>query len=75
MAARLLAIGRLYPEKRWDRLLKAIALLAARKITFSVRLAGDGPLLKELQSQARHLGVDGLGRIPRSSPRCPYVAG
>jgi glycosyltransferase involved in cell wall biosynthesis len=56
----LLAIGRLYPEKRWDRLLKAIALLAARKITFSVRLAGDGPLLKELQSQAGHLGVDGL---------------
>ena len=56
----LLAIGRLYPEKRWDRLLKAIALLAARKITFSVRLAGDGPLLKQLQSQARHLGVDGL---------------
>ena len=56
----LLAVGRLYPEKRWDRLLKAIALLAARKIAFSVRLAGDGPLLKELQSQARHLGVDGL---------------
>ena len=56
----VLAIGRLYPEKRWDRLLKVIALLAARKITFSVRLAGDGPLLKELQSQARHLGVDGL---------------
>jgi glycosyltransferase involved in cell wall biosynthesis len=56
----LLAIGRLYPEKRWDRLLKVIALLAARRITFSVRLAGDGPLLKKLQSQARHLGVDGL---------------
>jgi glycosyltransferase involved in cell wall biosynthesis len=56
----LLAIGRLYPEKRWDRLLRVTALLAARKITFSVRLAGAGPLLKELQSQARHLGLDGL---------------
>jgi glycosyltransferase involved in cell wall biosynthesis len=56
----LLAIGRLYPEKRWDRLLKAIALLAARKITFTVRLAGDGPLLNELRSQATHLGVDRL---------------
>jgi glycosyltransferase involved in cell wall biosynthesis len=56
----LLAIGRLYPEKRWDRLLKAVALLAARKITFSMRLAGDGPLLKQLQSQAWHLGIAGL---------------
>ena len=56
----LLAIGRLDPEKRWDRLLRAIALLAARKVAFSVRLAGDGPLLKELQSQAKHLGLDGL---------------
>jgi glycosyltransferase involved in cell wall biosynthesis len=56
----LLAVGRLNPEKRWDRLLRAIVLLAAKRITFSVRLAGDGPLLKALQSQARNLGVDGL---------------
>jgi glycosyltransferase involved in cell wall biosynthesis len=56
----LLAIGRLDPEKRWDRLLRAIALLAARKVAFSVRLVGDGPLLKELQWQARHLGLNGL---------------
>jgi len=56
----LLAIGRLYPEKRWDRLLRTVALLAARKVAFSVRLAGDGPLLNELQSQARHLGLNGL---------------
>src|SRR5262245_25362413 len=56
----LLAVGRLSPEKRWDRLLRAIVLLAAKRITFSVRLAGDGPLLKELQSQARNLGIDGL---------------
>jgi len=56
----LLAVGRLNPEKRWDRLLRAIVLLAAKRITFSVRLAGDGPLLKELESQARNLGVDGL---------------
>jgi glycosyltransferase involved in cell wall biosynthesis len=56
----LLAIGRLYPEKRWDRLLTAIALLAGRKVAFSVRLAGAGPLLEELRLQARHLGLDGL---------------
>ena len=56
----LLAVGRLNPEKRWDRLLRAVVLLAAKRITFSVRLAGDGPLLKELESQARNLGVDGL---------------
>jgi len=56
----LLSIGRLYPEKRWDRLLRVVSLVAARRVGFSVRLAGDGPLLKELQSQARHLGIAGL---------------
>jgi len=56
----LLAVGRLDREKRWDRLLRATALLAARKVPFSVRLVGDGPLLKELQSQAKDLGLEGL---------------
>lgn len=70
----LLAIGRLYPEKRWDRLLKAIALLAARKITFSVRLAGDGPLAQGTTVAGSASWCRRVGRIPRSSPPCPYVA-
>ena len=56
----LLAVGRLDPEKRWDRLLRAIGILAGRKFEFSLRLAGDGPLLSELQLQARQLGIDRL---------------
>jgi len=58
--ASVLAIGRLAPEKRWDRLLRSVATLAARKVEIAVRLVGEGPLLAELQSQARQLGVDGM---------------
>jgi glycosyltransferase involved in cell wall biosynthesis len=56
----LLALGRLDPEKRWDRLLKAMASVATRKLEFSVRHAGEGALLPELAAQAGYLGVDKL---------------
>jgi glycosyltransferase involved in cell wall biosynthesis len=56
----LLAVGRLFPEKRWDRFLRCISSVAAKGLKFSVCLAGDGPLREELESQARHLGVDRL---------------
>jgi glycosyltransferase involved in cell wall biosynthesis len=56
----LLAVGRLYPAKRWDRLIKVIALVRDRGLAFSVRHAGGGPLLEELQAQAKLLGVDAL---------------
>jgi glycosyltransferase involved in cell wall biosynthesis len=55
----LLAVGRLYPEKRWDRLLNVINSVAARKIQFIVRHAGNGPLLQELNAQAKRLRLDG----------------
>jgi glycosyltransferase involved in cell wall biosynthesis len=56
----LLAIGRLHPQKRWDRLLKAMASVAVRGFEFSVRHAGEGPLSLELATQARDLKVNGL---------------
>ena len=56
----VLAVGRLMPEKRWDRLLRSIALVAAKGLDFSVRLVGDGPLREQLESQARDLGVQGF---------------
>jgi len=56
----LIAVGRLYPEKRWDRLLKCVAVVAASGLYLSVRLVGEGPLRNELKSQARHLGLNGL---------------
>jgi glycosyltransferase involved in cell wall biosynthesis len=55
-----LVVGRLDREKRWDRLLKCIAEVAARGLKFSVRLAGKGPLRDELESQAMQLGVTGF---------------
>jgi glycosyltransferase involved in cell wall biosynthesis len=56
----LIAVGRLYPEKRWDRLLKCIALVAKRGLRLSVRLVGEGSLREELESEAMHLGLNGL---------------
>jgi glycosyltransferase involved in cell wall biosynthesis len=64
----LLAVGRLYPEKRWDRLIKGIAVTAARGANLSVRLAGEGPLLGTLRDQARRHNVEHLFQFlgPRS---------
>lgn len=56
----LLAVGRLFPEKRWDRLLEVMALLKKRGISFSVRLVGNGPLRQALESQAKRVGVEHL---------------
>lgn len=56
----LLAVGSLYQEKRWDRLLNCIAALASRGLEFTVRHAGEGPLKTSLQDQAKHLGIDHL---------------
>jgi glycosyltransferase involved in cell wall biosynthesis len=56
----LLAVGRLHPEKRWDRLLKVIAFAAASSERFLVRHVGEGFLLENLQAQARKLGVSRL---------------
>jgi glycosyltransferase involved in cell wall biosynthesis len=57
----LLAVGSLYPRKRWERLIKIISLLSARVVgRFQVRLVGDGPLRGELEELSRRLGVDGL---------------
>lgn len=55
----LLAVGRLFPEKRWDRLLRSIALVAERGLRFELYQVGDGPLRNELESQAKQLGLSG----------------
>jgi glycosyltransferase involved in cell wall biosynthesis len=54
----LLAVGRLYPQKRWDRLVKVMALVQRRGRSFSVRHVGDGPLRSALEFQAREMSVD-----------------
>ncbi len=56
----LLAVGRLYSEKRWDRLVAALADLQDKGLSCRARHAGKGPLLSSLQAQAARLGVDHL---------------
>lgn len=56
----ILAVGSLFPVKRWDRLLRAVAYLAAKGLEFEVRHAGSGPLREELEVMARKLGVEHL---------------
>ena len=59
----LLAVGSLYPRKRWDRLINIISLISTRGIQFQVRHVGEGPLRGELEELARRLGVEGLIRF------------
>lgn len=55
---RLLALGRLRSEKRWDRLLEAIASLHKQGVVCDVGLAGVGPLHEQLSQQAKNLGIE-----------------
>jgi len=56
----LLAVGNLYPRKRWDRLIQIISVLSRRGIQALVRHVGDGPLHGELEQLASRLGVANL---------------
>ncbi|MBX3326121.1 MAG: glycosyltransferase [Nitrospira sp.] len=59
----LLAVGRLAPQKRWDRLIRAVALLDSKGIRLEVRHAGTGPLREELEAMAKTLHVDHMIRF------------
>lgn len=64
----LLYVGRLVPEKGPDVLLRAFAVAAEAHPRARLRLAGDGPLRRELVRLAGELGIAGsvelLGRLP-----------
>ncbi len=56
---RLLAVGRLSAEKRFDRLLRILANLPVElRPIVRASIAGDGPLRPSLERQARELGLD-----------------
>lgn len=59
----ILAVGSLFPVKRWDRLLRAVAYLVGKSFKFEVRHAGSGPLREELEAMARGLHVEHLVRF------------
>ncbi len=51
-------VARHDPRKGLDRLIRALALLAADGIPFTATLAGRGPLLDDHRALARDLGID-----------------
>lgn len=60
----LLAVGRLGPEKRFDRLLRVVAALPpAVRSMVSVTVAGEGPLRAVLEQQSEALGLRGTVRF------------
>lgn len=57
---RIVAIGSLLPEKRWDRLLWIAAELKKKRVDCAIRIAGEGPLRPALVEQAEQYGVGNL---------------
>lgn len=64
---RLLSVGRLAEQKQFGMLIKVFASLARRHSSWSLRIAGEGPLRSALQRQIFEFGLEGrvelLGRI------------
>lgn len=59
-ALRLIAVGRLSPEKGQAGLLNAVAILRDRGVPVTLTLVGDGPEETSLQAHARTLGIKAL---------------
>jgi glycosyltransferase involved in cell wall biosynthesis len=64
----VLFVGNLVAVKRLDRLLQATALLGERRPGLRVCLVGDGVLRRELEEQARRLGLAGRVRFEGARP-------
>lgn len=54
---RLLAVGRLGPEKRFDRLLRVAGVLRERGVSFEVRVIGEGLMRPLLEEEVRRMGL------------------
>ena len=61
---RIGSIGRMHANKGYDVLLQAAALLKARGLDFRLTLAGDGPELASLKTQAASLGLADIVAFP-----------
>jgi 1,2-diacylglycerol 3-alpha-glucosyltransferase len=53
----MISVGRLAPEKNWQLLLQAAALVLKDHPQFRLVLIGDGPDRKSLENQAKELGI------------------
>lgn len=55
---RILGVGRLVRQKRWDLLITAAHRLARQGFEFEILVAGEGPMRAELEAMARRLGLE-----------------
>jgi glycosyltransferase involved in cell wall biosynthesis len=60
---RVVYLGHLVERQGVDRLLEALALLAARSVEVTADIVGGGPLEQTLRSRATELGLDGQVRF------------
>ncbi len=60
----IVAMGRFYPQKGLDLLLKAFALLKNRYPEWKVTILGDGPLRSDLESLRDSLGLEDRVHLP-----------
>jgi len=58
----ILGVGRLVPQKRWDRLIAALPRIADRSVTLVI--LGEGHLREALVAQAADLGIGPRVRLP-----------
>jgi glycosyltransferase involved in cell wall biosynthesis len=58
----LIGVGRLEPQKRWERAIAALARIAAPDV--SLVILGEGSLRAELEAQAAALGLAGRVSLP-----------
>src|SRR5690606_27114048 len=74
----ILSIGRLVPQKGFERLLDACAALAAAGVPFRCELVGDGPLRAALEQHAVARGLAGRvvfrGQCDHDTVRTRYAA-
>lgn len=54
---RILAVGRLCEQKRYDKMLLVAKELKKKKCDFELKILGDGPLKKELIEEVEKLGL------------------
>lgn len=59
----ILSVGRMFPDKGFDRLIDAAALLRTQGRELTVTIVGDGPHRGELQEQIDRLGLGDVVRL------------